>query len=426
VESSLLARDSGGKQRLRMLQTVQAFGRERLEQADLLQAVEARHGEVYAERCLIIGQQVASVNEAKAANAVYDELSNLRTAFERALPRDLKLAADIAAPLFLFNYSHRGTETGGWYERIMARPGADELEQAPLLLAGAAGHVFHDEGNATKAAAFIERGFKAEASGTRSSRGWLSGVAGQMAQWSGDASRCIEYHAAAVEQARRAGNTPCEITSLCMAAFVKARTGDLEGARELVREVTKLEQPAMQPTLMGYIHYAMGGVESSTDPKRAIDEYQASVEWANMAGNHLGAQRVKQLIAELQATQVDPAEALAIHVRRLIDLPTQGAIFYTWSTIRSLLSPLAQLEADEDVAVLSGALKASPLRLDRTARSAVNKAKDRLGSSAFEEAAVRGSRFDLEEARTFAIDILAAMSQPSRQAGTGTSLTAKR
>jgi predicted ATPase/class 3 adenylate cyclase len=420
VESSLLARDQGGRQLLRMLQTVQAFGREKLDQAGLLQTVETRHAQVYAARCRELGQQIASVKEAKAANAIYDELSNLRAAFERAVTRDLKLAADLAAPLFLFNYSHRGVETGKWYERIMARPGADELEQAPILLAGAAGHVFHHEGDEKKAAAFIERGFRIEAAGSRSSQGWLSGVAGQMAQWSGDTTRCVEHHNTAVEQARRTGNTPCEIMSLCMSAFVKARTGDLDGADELVREVTRLGQTAMQPTLMGYIHYARGGVESFKDRNKAIDEYQTSVEWANMAGNHLGAQRVKHLIADLQVAQAEPAEALAIHVRMLVELPNHGATFYNWSTIRSLLLPLALLEADEDVAVLAGALNASPLKLDRSARSAASKARDRLGDSAFELAAARGSRFDLAEARTYIIDVWRGMPRQPNEAGSRT------
>src|SRR4030088_3255051 len=110
----------------------------------------------------------------------------------------------------------------------------------------------------------------------------------------------------------------------------------------------------MQPTSMGYIHYARGGVETFKDPNRAIDEYQTSVEWANMAGNHLGTQRVKQLIADLQGGQAEPADALAIHVRALSDLPKHGATFYNWSTVRSLLSPLAQLGADEHLAVLAG------------------------------------------------------------------------
>jgi predicted ATPase/class 3 adenylate cyclase len=420
VESSLLAREIGGHQLLRMLQTVQAFGREKLDEAGLLQTVETRHGEVYAARCRDLGQQIASVNEAKAANAIYDELSNLRAAFERAITRDLKLAADLAAPLFMFNYSHRGVETGNWYERIMARPGADELEQAPILLAGAAGHAFHDEGDQNKAIAFIERGFQIEVAGTRSSQGWLSGVAGQMAQWSGDTAKCIDYHHAAADQARNVGNTSCEIMSLCMAAFVKARARDRDGAGELIREVSRIEQKDMQPTLMGYIHYALAGVESGKDPNRAIDEYQTSVEWANMAGNHLGARRVKQLIADLQAAQAEPAEALAIHMRTLIDLPKHGATFYNWLTIRSLLGPLSELEADEHLAILAGALHASPLKLDRSARNAVDKAKERLGDQAFELAAARGSRFELADLRTYIINVWGGMEHQTSEAGSGT------
>jgi predicted ATPase/catalase/class 3 adenylate cyclase len=420
VESSLLARDAGGHQLLRMLQTVQAFGREKLDQTSLLQTVETRHGEVYAGRCRELGQRIASVNEAKAASAIYDELSNLRAAFERAITRDLKLAADMAASLFLFNYFHRGAETSNWYERIMARPGADELEQAPILLAGAAGHAFHDEGDQKKAAAFIERGFQLEAAGSRSSHGWLSGVAGQMAQWSGDTEACLEHHATAIERARRVGNTPCEITSLCMAAFVKARTGDLDGAGELVREVTQIGQTAMQPTLMGYIHYARGSVESFKDRNRAVEEYQTSVEWANMAGNHLGALRVKQLIADLQAAQAEPTEALAIHVSTLMDLPNHGATFYTWLTIRSLLAPLSELEADEELAILAGALHVSPLKLDRSARNAVNIAKERLGDVAFESATARGSKYDLARVRKYITDVWGSMGQQSSEAGSGT------
>jgi predicted ATPase/class 3 adenylate cyclase len=410
VETSLLSRDTG-RHHLRMLQTVQAFAREMLDQATPLQTVEARHCEVYAARCRQLGQQIATVNEAKAANAIYDEMSNLRAAFERAITRDLKLAAELAAPLFLFNYSHRGAETGHWYERIMARPGADELEQAPMFCAGAAGHAFHDEGDQTKAAGFMERGFAIEATrprtGQRSSQGWLSHVAGQMAQWSGDTKGCIDHLAAAVSQARAAENTACEVMSLCMASYVKARMGDLEGARGLVREATQIAQPAMQPTLMGYVYYARGGV--ARDAPRAIDEYQVSAEWAVMAGNHLGSQRVKQLIADLQAANALPAEALAIHVRYLMDLPSHGATFYTWLTIRSLLHPLLELKSDEYLAVLAGALKASPLKLDRAARNAVDQARARLGDEAFEQASARGSRFDLAEARRYIIDVWRGM-----------------
>lgn len=406
IESSLLARDMGGTRLLRMLQTVQSFGRQKLDEAGLLREVERRHGEVFAARCRELGEQIASDKEAYAVSAIYDELTNLRSAFERALSRDLKLAAELAASLFLFNYSQRGAETARWYERIMAMPGADELERAPILLAGAAGHAFHADGDSIAAAAFIERGFKAEAAGRASSRGWLAGVAGQMAQWSKDTAKCIDFLMTAAGQARAATNTACEITSLCMATFVKAHAGDLAGADDLAKEVTRIGQVATQPTLLGYVHYARGRVESFRDPVKAIEEYRISVEWANMAGNHLGALRVRHFIADLLAAAAEPAEALAIHVKTLAELPKHGAAFYVWSSISLSLIPLAKLGADKDLAVIAGALQASPVKRGRRARRAVAESRARLGEAAFDLLAARGARFDVAAARAFLIEAL--------------------
>jgi predicted ATPase/class 3 adenylate cyclase len=404
IETSLLGRDPVNLQRLRMLQTVQAFGREKLDETGLMETVELRHAEVYAARARKLGEQIATMHESKAANAIYDDMANLRAAFDRAIARDLKLAAELAAPLFLFNYWHRGAETGNWYERIMARPGADKLAQAPILLAAAAGHAFHDEGDQAKANAFIVRGLQAEAAGMISANGWLSHVLGQMAQWSGDPKACGKHLTAAIEQAHAAGNVPCEVMSLCMIANLKARTSNPDGAAEAVRQVSEMGQGqvVLPPTLMGYIHYARGGI--AEDPNVAIDEYQTTAEWAKMAGNHLGAQRVKQLIADLRATHAPPDEAFDIHIHSLMDLPSHGTTFYTWLTIRSLVLPLAALGAYEELAVLAGALRASPLKLDRAAREAVTKARDNLGDISFESAAERGSTFDPAEARRYIIE----------------------
>lgn len=102
---------------------------------------------------------------------------NLHAAFDRAVTRDLKLAADIAAPLFLFNYWHRGAPTGGWYERTWRG-------RVP----------------------------------TGSSKGrfcWLL--------------------------------RPATLMSICMIAYIKARVGDRDGARDLIRESTKRERRNCRP-----------------------------------------------------------------------------------------------------------------------------------------------------------------------------------
>jgi predicted ATPase len=401
LDSSLLSRDPSGSRRLRMLQTVQGFGREKLDEAGRLQAVNRRYCEVFAARSRLLGERFAGDTEARAANAVYDDMPNLRSAFERSITSDLDLAAEIAAALFLFNYFHRGAETGDWYRRIMAQPEADRLAQAPLILAGAAVHALHNIGDPKQSAAFIERGLAAEAAGARSSRGWLSGVAGQVELWTGRAAQCIDRHNTAIIQARAAGNVPCEVTSLCTSAFVLARQGNLTGAAALVEEIKQVEILVKQPSLLGYIAYAIGGVESFTDPAKAVEQYQRSADWATMGGNHLGALRVRHLIADLQAENAKPPDAVAIHIRTLVDLPPHGATFYAWSTIRALLSPLAELGAFEEIAVIAGAIQASPVKLDRAARFAIGKARTALGEDRFELGAKRGAGLRLPDIRLY-------------------------
>jgi predicted ATPase/class 3 adenylate cyclase len=401
LESSLLSRDPSGSRRLRMLQTVQGFGRAKLAEAGRLDAVDRRYCEVFAARARLLADRFAQDSEARAANAVYDDMPNLRSAFERSMARDLNLAAEIAEPLFLFNYFHRGAETGDWYRRIMAGPEADALKQAPIILAGAAVYALHNTGDPKQASAFIERGLAAEAAGAQSSRGWLSAVSGQVELWTGRAAQCVACHATAIDQARAAGNVPCEVTSLCTAAFVMARQGNLAGAEALVEEIRHVETVVKQPSLLGYIAYAIGGVESFTDPAKAVEQYQRSADWATMGGNHLGALRVKHLIADLQAENAKPPEAAAIHIRTLVNLPPHGATFYAWSTIRALLSPLAALGAYDDIAVIAGAIQASPVKLDRAARLAIGQARTALGETRFDHGAKRGAGLRLPAIRLY-------------------------
>ena len=158
---------------------------------------------------------------------------------------------------------------------------------------------------------------------------------------------------------------------------------------------------ANQPTLVGYLHYATGGVERFRDAEKATQAYELSAEWATMGGNHLGAQRVKHLIVDLKADCAGPAEAIKIHIRHLAELPPHGAAFYAWSTMRALLSPLAEIARDEVVAVIAGALRASPIKLDKGARAALCAVKARRSDVEFETWSARGTAMDLSQARSY-------------------------
>ncbi|MEM8578776.1 MAG: AAA family ATPase, partial [Pseudomonadota bacterium] len=205
IDASLLSADDHGERRLRMLRTVQAFGRERLDAAGTRAGLEAQHAEVMIQRVRRLGAKFNSEDERRGLSAILDDMPNIRAAFERALVRDLGQAAQLTWPLLLYSYFHRESETASWPTRIMAQPGAEDLPDAPLMLAGCAAYAFHELGDPQAAQAFVERGRALEAAGRNPSQGWLSHIAGQIAFWMRDVDGFRTASARAVEEAHAAG-----------------------------------------------------------------------------------------------------------------------------------------------------------------------------------------------------------------------------
>ena len=95
-----------------------------------------------------------------------------------------------------------------------------------------------------------------------------------------------------------------------------------------------------------------------------------------------------------------------MEIETLIELPEHGATIYNWTAISRLIAPLAKLKADEQLAVISGALQDAPISLGSSARRFIEIARDRFGHAAFDAAAEQGKQFDQAKARTYAIDTI--------------------
>ncbi len=408
IDASLMTARVDGERRMRMLRAVQAFGREKLEDAGLTRAVEDTHAEVMVARCKALGQQFVTNEERQAAAAIQDDMPNIRVALERALGRDLELAARLTWPLLMYTYLHRESETASWPTRIMSQPGADDLADAPIMLAGCAAYAFYELGDAEMARAYVERGFALEKAGRNTSQGWLPHIAGQVAFWMREPDQFRTYHQQAVSEARAANDVACQVFDLSMAAFVEARMKGADRARDLMAQLDAMAPTLRQPTMIGYVHFARGGVATLDSFDTAVDELRQAIEWAEIGGNHLGAQRTNRVLADVRAIMAEPTDALNIQIKALLDLPDHGATIYNWTAISRLLAPLAKLKAYEEIAVISGALQNAPLNLGGSARGYIATARGRLGAEAFDEAAARGVAFDQAEARAYAIEVVGA------------------
>jgi predicted ATPase len=398
MDASLLSKDPSDPDRFRILQTVRAFGRERLETQGRNSRVEDAHGQVCARRIATLCDRYDSAEERIASEVLYQELPDMRAAFDRALEADLALAGNLTAPLFFFSYVHRGAEYGNWSIRLLDKAASDDLQDAPVICAAAAVKALHGNGRPQAAGEYLRRGNEALARGANPSRGWLAGVAGQMAYWSDDYEASLAHHLQAAADAQQHDNKTCRVVSLSLAAFSAAKMLDAKQANQLVNDAGAAGEEASNPSAIGYSYFARGMLAMQSNPKLALQNLQAASEWAGVGGNRQGAIRSLRFIADLKASNAEPEEALQIQSKALLNFPERGDTIHSWSCLESLFKPLFVLHQFDEVAVLAGATDNSPITISNYTQALIEKASVQLGEQ-FLASRARGKRYGLKEVR---------------------------
>jgi hypothetical protein len=269
--------------------------------------------------------------------------------------------------------------------------------------------VLHDLGEGRMARAYLERGRAAEAAGVGASRGWLAHVAGHVALWSGRTDEFMRHHASAVTAARapEGGDVALDIIDTATAAYLSGTHRNEDDARAMVAHLDALAASVHQPSLIGYIHFGRAGLAIATGSESVVADLNATIQWAEIGGNVLGAQRARRALTETLARGAEPARQIALHTAMLRDLPDQGTAIYVWLAVHRLIAPLSALGRHSELAVLAGALSASPIHLGARMQVYVDQARDSMGPTAFDAACARGRGFDPKQARLYAMQLTA-------------------
>jgi len=268
-------------------------------------------------------------------------------------------------------------------------------------LAAAACHALHADAEPEKAKEYIERARGAEARGAESSRGWVDGVAGMVALWTGDPLASIDLHRRATRLAHEQGNSCCEVISWSLAAYAATMAKDPELAGALLAEASQASETTGSVSAIGYVSFTRGRLEARRNPELAIEVLEGAAEWAADAGNSQGFNRVRRHIADIRAAQAAPAVRLRIRAEGFLGLPETGDTLHGWWAAESLLKTLAEGERYTDVALLAGALATSPIKIETSVRRVVDDARERLGTMMFEQIAAEGSLLSLSQLRRY-------------------------
>jgi predicted ATPase/DNA-binding SARP family transcriptional activator len=350
VDASMIEPDFGGVTRYRMLETLRAFGLDRL--------AAAGEGESAGDRLLRWAVELtewaavvfSTEREPEADAAVRRELANLRAAWRLARNRgSLDDAAAMVIGLFEVVTYRDMIEVRSWAEELAADPAFDAHPRVAEVLGIAAEAVYH-RGDYSRAGRLAGEGLR-RARGDAGAWHCLT-VMSVAALARGAYPDVVEYSLAAAELAR----LPRE--NLGIAALATAYAGDVDAARALNERGLI---GAASPTVLSWGAYVEGEIESIAGRGELAEErYLRAIELARTSGATflVGVATVGLLGVRARSGRVQDA---LVGYRKVIDyFARTGNWTHQWATLRNLAELLRRLGDDEPAALIAAAADHAP------------------------------------------------------------------
>ncbi len=350
VDASMIEVAFEQRTRYRMLETLRAFGLDRLAATGEEEVATRRLQRWGVELTAWLGDTLATEREPAADAVLRREVANLRAAWRSARSGG---AVDDAAAMVTALFEAVGyrdlLEIRDWAEELAGDPGLDGRPLAAAVLGTAAEAAYHRGDHAT-AERLARAGLQQAADGDLQwyCRYPLSVVA--LAR--GAHADCVEHALAA------AAGGPGPRDSFGIAALALAYSGDVAAARALndrgLRE-------AASPSMLSWGAYVTGEIETCAGRRDLAEQhYVRSVELARTSGATflVGVASVGLLAARAAAGRV--AEAL-VGYREVIDYFSRtGNWTHQWTTLRNLADLLRRLGDAGPAEVIDAAADAAP------------------------------------------------------------------
>ena len=350
VDASMMDATFKGRTRYRMLETIRAFGVDRLAAAGEDAIATDRMLRWAVELTTEIDTMQRTAREPDADAALRRELANLRTAWHlaRRLSCTDHAVAMVIALCDVTSWRDLA-ETWDWAEQLARDPAlAGHPRSAEVL--GCAANAAYLRGDYLRGEQLARAGIE-QASGDEGSWRCLSSLA--LAELSRGA------YGAAAEHARAAAPMAAEPSeNLGIAALALTYAGDLDPARA-ARD--QMSATAASPTMLGFASYVSGEIDHfAGHPDRAEAHYDRSIDLARSSGASF---LVAIAAVGLMSVRVDGGhirEAL-LGYRDLIDYwERSGNWTQQWVTLRNLAQLLRLLGDEETAAMLDEAATESP------------------------------------------------------------------
>jgi len=405
--ASLVSADTTFEQaRYGLLQTVRDRALHRLTSAGLLDEVSQRHARWLATLVDAECRRVCGPDELDARRRIDALLPELRAAVAWAADHDMALAADLVGPLYTYARQGLVDEPFRWADAALARSGDGDPRPPGLVAMAAAAALVR--GDLRLALALGE---EAAATDDLDARIAALDLSADALLFLGELDDAAAAYASMGETARLAGDSLHVEFGRLGAILTLSYAGRREEARRLAENL--IAGSFTNPTARAWAEYGAGEAILDRDPPvalahldRAMAIGRSAQSWyvVNMAT--VSAMSLQARHGELSAAIVSFGEVIS-RLDRIGDRP------HLLTVLRNLIVLLQRLDADEEVAWLTGFVD-DPMHPSygeeaELVRAASDAAWASLGERRWAELTVAGSAMAPREAGGWALAVLARL-----------------
>ncbi|BBY91107.1 SARP family transcriptional regulator [Mycobacterium gallinarum] len=368
-KSMVTTRGGTHTSRYAVLETLRAYGRDRLRDNNLDDAYAMRHAAYFTTLAERAAAGTQGIDERAWVERMLPDYDNLRASFEHLMTAsDLDTALRLVTSLPEFVHLRIGYESSGWAERVVELADSDH----PLYVAavGFAARGAWNRGDFTSAVSLASL-----ADGRVPGRGtgrvaYPGDVLADVALYQGDAATALAHYDSEVSRARH-DDDPIRLVwtlfyvSICHAAMRNPHHG-IDAAEESLR----VAEETANPTARSMGRYALGLVLKKSDPDRALVLFDSAAELAASVQNFWWHGIALMEAAATRAVHGEPSSAAQSLIEVLDHWDRVGDWSQQWLNVRYVTRFLARMGAHDDAVALHhallGAKRLSPLEEGHT------------------------------------------------------------
>jgi predicted ATPase/DNA-binding SARP family transcriptional activator len=368
VDKSMVTVRSGTERsRYGVLETLRAYGRDRLREAGIDDLYATRHAVYYTALAERGAAGMHTADERAWVERMLPDYDNLRAAFERAMSDgDIDLALRLVTSMVELAHLRVGYEAAGWAERMLDIADPDHpLFPAAVGFAARGAWNRGDFDHARSLGVLAEGRLPLRGTGRVA---YPADVLADLALYEGDPRAALSHYDDEVARARRADDPIRLVWTLFYVAICHAVLRNPADGLGAAEESVRVADETANPTARSMARYALGLVLKKSEPDRALSLFDEAAELAASVQNFWWYGIAFMEATATRAVHGDSATAARLFIDVLDHWDRVGDWSQQWLNLRYVTRFLVRVGADDDAVALHHALvsagRPSPLSDD--------------------------------------------------------------